>query len=191
MFDIETKSRFFELRAKGWSLARIAAKINVTQRTLVHWNRQHSQELRRLRAAELEALHERIFANQQQEARSIASLLETVEERLAAKSLQYEDTRSLFRMALALRAEIRQQRREVELMLEEGPTDSETPAVPEAPIPAAETAAAAPTPDTASVPQEPPQEPAPADPACPDPAHDQAPPPAAVDGQNSQPFEAS
>ena len=53
----------------------------------------------------------------------MATLLETVEEKLAARALQYEDTRSLFRMAVALRGEVRQQRREVDLMLEEGPID--------------------------------------------------------------------
>jgi lambda repressor-like predicted transcriptional regulator len=189
MFDIETKNRFFELRAKGWSLARIAAKINVAQRTLVNWNRQHAQELRRLRAAELEALHERIFATHQQEARRMATLLETVEEKLAARALQYEDTRSLFRMAVALRGEIRQQRREVDLMLEEGPIDPETPSVPVAPLPAAEPVAVASTPADSSLPQEPPQESVPVDPSCPEPAPDEAAPTAAPDGRISQPLE--
>jgi hypothetical protein len=37
MHSTDTKSRFLELRAQGWSLARIAAHPNVAKRTLVDW----------------------------------------------------------------------------------------------------------------------------------------------------------
>ena len=51
MYDTDTKSQFLELRAKGWSLARIAERLKVSQRTLVNWNRQEHEEIRTLRAA--------------------------------------------------------------------------------------------------------------------------------------------
>ena len=44
MYDTDTKNQFLELRAKGWSLSRLAERLNVVQRTLVDWNR---QELRK------------------------------------------------------------------------------------------------------------------------------------------------
>ena len=44
MYDTDTKNQFLELRAKGWSLSRIAERLNVARRTLVDWNR---QELRK------------------------------------------------------------------------------------------------------------------------------------------------
>ena len=59
MHSTDTKSQFIELRAKGWSLTRIASRINVSPRTLVEWNRQSQAEIRLLRAVELEALQER------------------------------------------------------------------------------------------------------------------------------------
>ena len=44
MHNTDTKSQFIELRAKGWSLVRIAAHINVCPQTLVDWNRQSQTE---------------------------------------------------------------------------------------------------------------------------------------------------
>ena len=57
MYDIDTKGKFLELRAKGWSLARITKRLKVAQRTLVDWNREEQEQIRSLRAIELEALH--------------------------------------------------------------------------------------------------------------------------------------
>jgi len=52
MHSLDTKSQFLELRAKGWSLSRIAQQIGVAKRTLVDWNAQHKLELETLRAFE-------------------------------------------------------------------------------------------------------------------------------------------
>jgi hypothetical protein len=67
MYDIETKTQFLELRAKGWSLARIAERLNIAQRTLVDWNRQEHEQIRVLRAIECEALQEKILATHEQQ----------------------------------------------------------------------------------------------------------------------------
>jgi transcriptional regulator with XRE-family HTH domain len=56
MYDIDTKNQFLELRAKGWSLSRVAERLKVAQRTLVDWNRQEHAQIRALRAIEREAL---------------------------------------------------------------------------------------------------------------------------------------
>jgi hypothetical protein len=48
-----------ELRAKGWSLSRIAERLNIAQRTLVDWNREEQEQIRALRPSECEALQER------------------------------------------------------------------------------------------------------------------------------------
>jgi orotate phosphoribosyltransferase-like protein len=56
MYSNDIKDQFLELRAKGLSLARIATDIHVSQRTLVHWNRQLALDIRALRAVHLEAV---------------------------------------------------------------------------------------------------------------------------------------
>jgi len=112
MHSVDTKSRFLELRAKGWSLARIASQIEVSQRTLVDWNRQHYAELRALRAVELEALEEKILASHEHELTCLAQHLKQVEAELSKRKFDYESTRDLFRLAATLRNEIRTTRLE-------------------------------------------------------------------------------
>ena len=62
MYCNDAKDQFLEMRAKGISLARIATDLRVSERTLVGWKRQLAPDLRALRAAHLEALHEQTLA---------------------------------------------------------------------------------------------------------------------------------
>lgn len=119
MHSTDTKSQFIELRAKGWSLARIAAQINVSPRTLVDWNRQSHAEIRTLRAVELEALQEKILASHEHELTRLTQHLQRIEEQLAKKKLEFESAPDLYRMAALMRAEIRKVRLEPDLI---GPT---------------------------------------------------------------------
>src|SRR4051812_40751110 len=58
MKDQETIARFIQLRASGWSFARIASEINVSKPTLIQWSRTYQFEIQNLRAVETEALAE-------------------------------------------------------------------------------------------------------------------------------------
>ncbi|MEI7728289.1 MAG: helix-turn-helix domain-containing protein [Verrucomicrobiota bacterium] len=116
MHSTDTKSQFIELRAKGWSLARIAAQINVSPRTLVDWNRQSQAEIRTLRAVELEALQEKILATHEQELSRLTQHLQRIEEQLAKEKLELVSTPDLYRMAALMRAEIRKVRLEPDLI---------------------------------------------------------------------------
>ena len=46
MYDSDTKEQFLQLRAKGWSLASIAKRLKVAQRTLFERNRQERDQIR-------------------------------------------------------------------------------------------------------------------------------------------------
>jgi orotate phosphoribosyltransferase-like protein len=39
--DPQVIERFIGLRAQGWSFARIAAELDVSKPTLIHWSRLH------------------------------------------------------------------------------------------------------------------------------------------------------
>jgi transposase len=107
MYDTDTKGQFIELRAKGWSLARIAERLKVAQRTLVDWNRQEQQQIRSLRAIELEALREKILATREQELTRLKLELDRLEAELAKRTVQYVSTENLYRLSALLRGEIR------------------------------------------------------------------------------------
>ena len=125
MHSTDTNGKFLELRAKGWSLARIATQIGVSKRTLVNWQHQHRQELRLLRAVELEALQEKILASHKAELTRLAGRLEAVEIELSQRELdnklRFVDTRDLYRLAALLRDEIRKLRIEPDFSPEELP----------------------------------------------------------------------
>jgi len=110
MHPTDTKSRFIELRAKGWSLARIAAHLDVAKRTLVDWN-QHSQtEIRTLKAVELEALQEKLLASHEAELTQLNNHLQRIETELAKRSLVIVSTENLYRLAAQLRRQLQQTR---------------------------------------------------------------------------------
>ena len=126
MHSTDTKSQFLELRAKGWSLARIAERLSVGQRTLVDWNRQHRSELAILRAVEVEALQEKILASHESELSRLTHHLNRIEDALAERKLSCLDTETLFKLAARLRVELR----EVQL-------DPDPAAIPPVPTPPA------------------------------------------------------
>lgn len=107
MYDADVKNQFLELRAKGWSLARIARRLKIAQRTLVDWNRQEHQQIRTLRAIELEALQEKILATRKQELTRLKLELDRLEFELATRNVEYVSTENLYRLSALLRSEIR------------------------------------------------------------------------------------
>lgn len=107
MHSTDTKSKFLELRAQDWSLARISKQIDVSVRTLADWNQEHRDEIRRLRAIEIEALQEKFLATREQELSSLTSLLKGIDEEIACRRLGGLSTVDLFRLGVATRGEIR------------------------------------------------------------------------------------
>jgi hypothetical protein len=107
MYDTETKNQFLELRAKGWSLGRIAEHLRVAQRTLVDWNRQEHEQIRTLRAIEWEALQEKILATREQELTRLKAELDRLEAELAKRTVEYVSTENLYRLTALVRREIR------------------------------------------------------------------------------------
>ena len=58
METIETKRRFIELRAKGYSFDKIAKELGKAKQTLLDWSRDLDQEIARAKALELDSLYE-------------------------------------------------------------------------------------------------------------------------------------
>lgn len=58
METIETKKRFIELRAKGYSFDKIAKELGKAKQTLLDWSRELDQEIAQAKALELDNLYE-------------------------------------------------------------------------------------------------------------------------------------
>ena len=106
MNDVETQNRFIFLRSQGWSFARIATDLNVSKPTLINWSRKFQFQIQNLRAIELEALQEKLFASREARLSTLADRLALVEKEISQRDLASVPTWRLFQLASSFRSEI-------------------------------------------------------------------------------------
>ena len=106
MKDAETKQRFIELRAQGWSFARLAAELEVSKPVLIQWGRLHQFEIYNLRQVETEALREQCLTSRRQRWEQLTRDQRRVEEELAKRDLADVPTARLLTLAAKYRAEV-------------------------------------------------------------------------------------
>ena len=71
------------------------------------WNRQEHEQIRTLRAIELEALQEKILSTREQELTRLKQELDRLEQELANRKVEFVSTENLYRLSALVRAEIR------------------------------------------------------------------------------------
>ena len=108
MHDDNTVQRFIELRAQGWSYARLVAELNVSKPTLIAWSRKHQFQMNNLKAIELEALGDKWLASTADRVNTLGEQLRQVEAELAQRNLADLTTPQLHTLARSLRREIGQ-----------------------------------------------------------------------------------
>ena len=108
MHDENTVQRFIELRAQGWSYARLMTELNVTKPTLIAWSRKHQFQLQNFKAIELEALGEKWLASTADRVNRLGEQLRQVEGELSQRNLGDLTTLQLYTLALSLRRQIEQ-----------------------------------------------------------------------------------
>jgi hypothetical protein len=106
MHSPETRQKFVERRAQGWSLVRIAAELGVARSTLIEWSRQLRFEIQNQLAIELDDLRDRLLGPRSARASGLAEKLARVENELRKRDLATLSTQRLFSLSLALRREI-------------------------------------------------------------------------------------
>lgn len=108
MYDEKTVQRFIELRAQGWTYARLMSELNVSKPTLIAWSRKHQFQLQNLRAIELESLANHWLSSVQDRVKSLGEQLRRIETELAARNLGDLTTTQLHTLARSLRRQIQQ-----------------------------------------------------------------------------------
>lgn len=96
MKDQETKTRFVELRAEGWSFDRIAQELKVSKQTLISWSKDLEMEIANLRAIELETLQERFYMTKAQRIELFGGKLQAIKDELDKRDLSELPTDKLF-----------------------------------------------------------------------------------------------
>ena len=106
MHDDTTVQRFIELRAQGWSYARLISELNVSKPTLIAWSRKHQFQIQNLKAIELEALGEKWLASTADRVNALGEELRKVEAELGRRNLGDLTTPQLHTLARSLRRQI-------------------------------------------------------------------------------------
>ena len=84
---LETKHRFIELRAKGYSFDKIALELNKAKQTLIDWSRELKEEIEIRKATELELIYESYFLLKKSRLQSLGDILLRIETEIEQRSL--------------------------------------------------------------------------------------------------------
>lgn len=106
MHPHQTKDRFVELRAKGFSLDDIAQQLNVSKGIVVAWSARFNARIQWLRALELQAIQERVLSSYEQDLTWLAEELKRVQQILRERDYGYVDTQHLYWYQSSLMARI-------------------------------------------------------------------------------------
>ena len=108
MYDEKTVQRFIELRASGWTYARLMTELNASKPTLIAWSHKHQFEIQNLKAIELESLAGQWLASVQDRVKAWGEQLRKVEAELAGREVGKLTTPQLYTLARSLRRQIEQ-----------------------------------------------------------------------------------
>lgn len=97
---LELQQEFIELRAKGWSYAKIARRLKVAKGTLSNWAAELEEEIASLKAMELEALYERYFLLKEARIKLLGQQLRAIQRELKSRDLGKVDTEKLLELQL-------------------------------------------------------------------------------------------
>jgi len=97
---IELKYQFVELRAKGWSYARIARKLKVSKSTLSNWRAELEADIASLRAMELDALYERYYMLKEGRIKQLGGQVKAIIKELKSRDLSEVSTEKLLELLL-------------------------------------------------------------------------------------------
>ena len=106
MHTRQKRRRFIELRGRGVSYRKIAAKINVSTTTLVRWSRLFAVEINNIQVIEFEALQEEYLITRQHRLKVLAAQLNNVARELIDRDLSDVPAHRLVEMQTQLNKEL-------------------------------------------------------------------------------------
>lgn len=109
MATIETKERFIELRAKGWSFERIAKKIGKAKQTLIDWSKELQDEIANRKALELEALYESYSLMRESRLQTFGAMLTKIKEEVERRDLSDVPTDKLLELLLKYNSQVKEE----------------------------------------------------------------------------------
>ena len=109
MESIETKERFIELRAKGWSFDKIAKELGKAKQTLIDWSKELKDEVANRKALELEALYETYYLLKENRLQTFGGLLNKIKDEVLSRDLSDVATDKLLDLFLKYNSQIKEE----------------------------------------------------------------------------------
>jgi hypothetical protein len=103
----DQKSRFVQLRAKGFSLAKIATELKVSKSTLINWSRELQTEIAQTKAIELEILQEEYFLLKEGRIRLLGEQFKVIQAEIGKRDLSKVKTDKLLDLQLKYFTELK------------------------------------------------------------------------------------
>lgn len=109
METLDLKEQFIELRAKGWSFAKIAKKLGKSKQALIDWSKELQEEIANLKALELEALYNKYHLHRESRLRAFGEMLQRLTQELSTRDLSDIQTDKLLDLLLKYHALVKEE----------------------------------------------------------------------------------
>jgi intein-encoded DNA endonuclease-like protein len=109
MENQKTKEQFIQLRAQGVSYSNISKEIGKSKQTLIDWGKELEEEIRNLKAIELEAIYEKYFLLKEARLQSFGIITQRIRKEIESRDLSDIPTEKLLDMFLKYNSVIKQE----------------------------------------------------------------------------------
>lgn len=106
---LDTKQRFIELRAKGYSFDKIAKELGKAKQTLIDWSKDLQDEIANLKALELESIYESYYLLKENRLQAFGGLLNKIKDEVLSRDLSEVPTDKLLELLLKYNALIKEE----------------------------------------------------------------------------------
>jgi len=106
---LETKEKFIEMRAKGYSFDKIAKEIGKAKQTLIDWSKELQDEIANRKALELEALYESYYLLKENRLQTFGAMLTKIKEEIERRDLSDVPTDKLLELLLKYNSQVKEE----------------------------------------------------------------------------------
>ena len=106
---LETKERFIELRAKGYSFDKIAKELGKAKQTLIDWSKDLQDEIANRKALELEALYEKYYLLKESRLETFGGMLTKIKDEVERRDLSDVPTDKLLDLFLKYNSQVKEE----------------------------------------------------------------------------------
>ena len=109
MEGIETREKFVELRARGWSFDKIAKELGKAKQTLIDWSKELQDEIGNRKALELETLYEAYYLHKENRLKTFGVLLNKIKKEVEDRDLSEVPTEKLLELLLKYSNQVKEE----------------------------------------------------------------------------------